>query len=175
MTDVHEPSRTQQVCEALITKLDAADHAGVAFSDIVSATRTYSTLQDLSDIGDTLVAVVAPQFTKRIRDSNGTYLRFVVVDIFMRIHLTSDVDEDLATMDQRVYLMEEIDDYLADPDNHDLTLPDGAIAEYVEPTDTRADADVLEGLGVMWDSDMLDTDRQVTGLVRVAYRIDEDY
>jgi len=175
MAKVHEPSRVQQVCEALITALDAADHEGVSYVDIIGATRTYSTLADITDIGDSVVAVVAPQFTKRVRTSNGTYARYVVVDILVRIHLTNDASEDMATMDQRVYLLEEIDNHLADPDFHDLALPDGAIAEYVEPTDSRADADIRDGLGVMWDSDMLDTDRQVTGLVRVAYRVDEDY
>lgn len=175
MATVHEPGRVQQVCEALVTLLEASDHAGISYSDDVAPTRTYSTLSDLTEVSDTVVAIVAPQFTKRVRDSNATYIRYVVVDIVVRIHLTSDASVDRATMDQRVYMLEEIDDYLADPDNHDLTLPDGAIAEYVEPTDTRADSDITEGLGAMWDSDVLDTERQVTGLVRVAYRVDEDY
>jgi hypothetical protein len=166
--------RVQQICEALIALLDAADGADAFFEDI-NATRVYTTLSDLSDVGDSVVCYVAPQFTKRTRDSNGTYRRYAVIEILVRIHLTNDATVDRTTMDNRTWLLEQIDDYLAEETNADLTLAGGAIAQYVEPTDTRADSDITDGLGVLWDSDDLDNKRQVTGLVRVAYWVDEDY
>ena len=166
--------RAQQICEALVDLLDTADEAE-AFYETLGATRVYTTLGDLSEVGDSVVALVAPQMTKRARNSNGTYGRYTVIDILVRIHLTSDVTADRTTMDNRAYLLEQIDNYLADEDNCDLTLPDDAIAEYVEPTDQRADSDIREGLGVLWDSQDLLEKRQVTGLVRVAYWVDESY
>lgn len=169
-----DAGRVQQICEALIVLLDAADLAN-AFYETIGATRVYTTLSDLTNVGDSVVAVVAPQFTKRARNSNGTYGRYAVIDILVRIHLTNDASADRTTMDNRAYLLEQIDNYLAAEANNELTLPDGEIAQYVEPTDSRADGDIREGLGVLWDSDDLDTKRQVTGLVRVAYWVDEDY
>jgi hypothetical protein len=169
-----DAGRVQQICEAIVALLDAADLAD-AFYETIGATRVYTTLSDLSEVGDSVVAVVAPQMTERARNSNGTYGRYVVVDILVRIHLTNDADADRTTMDNRVYLLEQIDNYLAAPDNSDLTLPDDEIAEYIEPTDTRADSEIREGLGVLWDSDDLLGKRQVTGLVRVAYWVDESY
>lgn len=166
--------RVQQICDALVALLNAADLAE-EFYETIGATRTYATLSDLSDVGDSVVALVSPQMTKRARNSNGTYGRYVVIDLLVRIHLTSDATADRTTMDNRAYLLEQIDNYLAAEANGDLTLPDGAIAEYIEPTDKRADEDVREGLGVLWDSDDLLEKRQVTGLVRVAYWVDESY
>ena len=166
--------RVQQICEALVALLDAADLAG-AFFETIGATRVYTTLSDLSDVGSSVVAVVAPQMTKRVRNSNKTYGRYVVIDILVRIHLTNDATADRTTMDNRIYLVEQIDNYLAAPANSDLTLPSAVIAEYVEPTDKRADSDIRDGLGVLWDADDKDDKRQVTGLVRVAYWVDEDY
>ena len=168
-----ETGRVQQICEALVALLGTGDDAE-AFYETLGATRAYTTLNDLSEVGDSVNVIVAPQFTKRARDSNGTYCRYVVIDILVRIHLTNDASADRATMDNRVYLLEQIDDYLAAESNSDLTLAD-VTAEYVEPTDQRADDDIREGLGVLWDRyDLLDK-RQVTGLVRVAYRVDESY
>lgn len=166
--------RVQQICEALVALLDAADMAE-AFYETIGATRVYTTLSDLSEVGDAMVAIVAPQMTKRERNSNGTYGRYVVIDILVRVHLTSDATVDRTTMDNRAYLLEQIDNYLAAEDNSDLTLPESVIAEYVEPTDARADSDIRNGLGVLWDSDDLLEKRQVTGLVRVAYWVDESY
>ena len=169
-----DAGRVQQICEALVALLDAADLAE-AFFETIGATRVYTTLSDLSEVGDSVVAVVAPQMTKRARNSNGTYGRYVVIDILVRIHLTSDVAADLTTMDNRVFLLEQIDNFLAAEANSDLTLPESVIAEYVEPTDGRADNDIRDGLGVLWVVDDLDNKRQVTGLVRVAYWVDESY
>jgi hypothetical protein len=169
-----DAGRVQQICEALISLLDAADVAEV-FYESIGATRAYTTLSDLSEVGDSVIAVVAPQMTKRARNSNGTYGRYVVIDILVRIHLTNDAAIDRTTMDNRAYLLEQIDNYLAAEANSDLTLPDDVIAEYIEPTDKTVDEDVKEGLGVLWDSDDLLDKRQVTGLVRVAYWVDEDY
>lgn len=164
----------QQICEALVLLLDVADAAD-EFLETIGARRVYTTLRELIDVGDSLVTLVAPQMTKRARNSNGTYGRYVVVDILVRVHLTSDVRDDLATMDNRVYLAELIDNYLAAEENSDLALPSSVIAEYVEPTDKRADNDIRNGLGVLWDSDDLLDKRQQTVLVRVAYWVDEDY
>jgi hypothetical protein len=169
-----DAGRVQQICEALVTLLDAGDAANV-FYETVGATRVYTTLSDLSDVGDSVVAVVAPQMTKRARNSFGSYGRYVVIDILVRIHLTNDATADRTTMDNRAYLLEQIDDYLAAEANCDLTLPDSVIAEYVEPTDQRADADIREALGVVWDKEDLTEKRQVTGLVRVAYWVDDSY
>jgi len=166
--------RVQQICEALIVLLDAADLADAFYEDI-GATRSYTTLSDLTDVGDSVVAIVAPQMTTRARDSNGTYGRYVVIDILVRIHLTNDAAADRTTMDNRAYLLEQIDNYLAAEANRELTLPSSVIAEYIEPTDERVDSDIRDGLGVLWDSDDLLDKRQVTGLVRVAYWVDEDY
>jgi len=169
-----DAGRVQQICEALVALLDAADGMD-AFYETLGATRVYTTLRDLSEVGDSVDVLVAPQMTKRARNSNGTYGRYVVIDILVRIHKTSDVTDDLTTTDNRFYLWEQIDNYLAAPANSDLTLPNSVIAEYIEPTDNRADSDIRDGLGVLWDADDLDNKRQVTGLVRVAYWVDEDY
>ncbi len=166
--------RVQQVCEALVLLLDVADAAD-EFYETIGAVRVYSTLTGLHKVGESIVTLVAPQMTKRVRNSNGTYGRYVVVDILVRVHLTNDARDDLSTMDNRVFLAERIDNYLAADANSDLTLPSSVIAEYVEPTDNRADSDIRGGLGVMWDSDDLVEKRQQTVLVRVAYWIDEDY
>ncbi len=166
--------RVQQICEALVLLLDVADKAG-EFLETIGAKRVYTTLTGLHDVGDSLVTMVAPMMTKRVRNSNGTYARYVVVDILIRVHLTNDATLDKATMDNRAYLLERIDNYLAAKENSDLALPSSVIAEYVEPIDERADSDIRDGLGVLWDSSDLLEKRQVTGLVRVAYWVDEDY
>lgn len=169
-----DAGRVQQICEALVALLDAADGAN-AFYETVGATRVYTTLSDLSEVGQSVVCVVAPQMTRRDRVTSDTYGRYAVIDILVRVHLTNDADVDRTTMDNRAYLLEQIDNYLAAEANSDLTLPDGKIAEYVEPTDNRADSEVRQGLGVLWDSSDLTEKRQVTGLVRVAYWVDESY
>ena len=166
--------RVQQICEALVALLDAADLAD-AFFETLGAERVYTTLSDLSEVGDSVFAIVSPQMTTRARNTQDTYGRYVVVDILVRIHLTNDASADRTTMDNRVFLLEQVDNYLAAEANSDLTLPSSVIAEYVEPTDNRAPSDTRDGLGVLWDSDDLDNKRQVTGLVRVAYWVDEDY
>ena len=167
-------SRVQQICEALVLLLDVADAAN-EFLETIGAKRVYATLTGLHEVGDSVVTLVAPQMMKRARNSNGTYGRYVVIDILVRVHLTSDVRDDLPTMDNRVYLAELIDNYLAAEANSDLTLPNSVIAEYVEPTDNRADPDIRDGLGVLWDSEDLREKRQQTVLVRVAYWVDEEY
>lgn len=167
-------SRAQQICEALVLLLDVADAAD-EFRETIGAKRVWSTLTGLHEVGDSLVTLVAPMLTRRKRNSNGTYARFVVIDILVRVHLTNDVRDDLPTMDNRVYLAELIDDYLAADANSDLTLANSVTAEYIEPTDSRADSDIRDDLGVLWDADDLNEKRQQTVLVRVAYWVDEDY
>ena len=169
-----QAGRVQQICEALVLLLDVADAAD-EFLEPINAKRVYTTLTGLQEVGEDVVTMVAPMMTKRVRNSNGTYARFVVVDILVRVHLTSDVTQDLATMDNRVYLAELIDNYLAAEANADLTLTGGVTAEYIEPTDKTVDSDIKEGLGVLWDSGDLVEKRQQTVLVRVAYWVDEDY
>ena len=174
MSVTEAAGRVQQVCEALVLLLDVADAAD-EFYETIGAQRAYTTLIGLADVGDSIVCLVAPQMTKRARNSNKTYGRYVVVDILVRVHLTNVAADDILTMDNRAYLLERIDDYLAAEANSDLTLPNSVIAEYVEPTDERADSDIRDGLGILWDSSDLLEKRQVTGLVRVAYWIDEGY
>lgn len=174
MSVTEDAGRVQQVCEALVLLLDAADAAD-EFYETINAKRVYTTLRSLPDVGDSIVTLVAPQMTKRARNSNGTYGRYVVVDILVRVHLPSDIADDITASDNRLYLLERIDNYLAAEANCDLSLPNSVIAEYIEPTDNRADSDIRDGLGVLWDPDDLDDKRQVTGLVRVAYWVDEDY
>jgi hypothetical protein len=169
-----QASRIQQICEALVLLLDVADAAN-EFRETIGAKRVYSTLTGLHEVGDSVVTMVAPQMTKRMRITQGTYARYVVVDILVRVHLTSDVTQDLPTMDTRVYLAQLIDDYLAADANSDLTLTAGVTAEYIQPTDERVDSDIRDGLGVIWDSGDLVEKRQQTVLVRVAYWVDESY
>ncbi len=174
MSVTAQAGRVQQICEALVLLLDAADLAN-EFLETIGATRVYTTLSDITNIGESVAAVVAPQMTTRARNSNGTYGRYVVVDILVRAHLTSDATQDLSTMDNRLYLAELIDNYLAADANSDLTLTGGVTAEYIEPTDKTVDSDIREGLGVLWDSGDLTEKRQQTVLVRVAYWVDESY
>ncbi len=166
--------RVQQICEALVLLLDVADAAD-EFLETIGAKRVWTTLTGLQNVGESLRTDVAPQMTKRKRITQGTYARYVVVDILVRVHLTNDVTQDLSTMDNRVYLAELIDNYLAAEANADLTLTGGVTAEYIEPTDERVDSDIRDGLGVMWDSGDLVEKRQQTVLVRVAYWVDESY
>lgn len=174
MSVTEQASRVQQICEALVLLLDVADAAD-EFKETIGAKRVYTTLTGLHEVGDEVVTMVAPVMTKRMRITHGTYGRYVVVEILVRVHLTNDVTDDLATMDNRIYLAQLIDDYLAAEANADLTLFGGKTAEYVEPTDKRADTDVRDGLGVLWDSADLIEKRQQTVLVRVAYWVDENY
>lgn len=169
-----QAGRVQQICEALVLLLDVADKAG-EFLETIGAKRVYTTLTGLHEVGDTVATMVAPQMTKRARITQGTFGRYVVIDILVRVHLTDDVTQDLPTMDTRVYLAELIDNYLASEANSDLTLTGGVTAEYIEPTDERVDSDIREGLGVIWDSGDLVEKRQQTVLVRVAYWVDESY
>jgi len=169
-----DAGRVQQICEALVALLDAADIAG-AFFETLGAERTYTEIADLSEVGEDVRCWVAPQMAMRERNSNGTYGRYVVIDILMLAHLTNDASSDLATEDNRRYLSEQVENFLAAEANSDLELPDGAIAEYVEPTDRRAPAEVKEGLCMLWDSEDMMNKRQDTGLVRVAYWVDESY
>jgi hypothetical protein len=158
----------------LVLLLDVADAAD-EFLETIGARRVYTTLTGLHEVGDSVVTLVAPMMTRRARNSNGTYARWVVVDILVRVHLTNDVRDDLPTMDNRMYLAELIDNYLAGEEIPDLALPNSKTAEYIEPTDKRIPADIRENLGVLWDSDDLLEKRQQTVLVRVAYWVDEDY
>lgn len=174
MSVTEQAGRVQQICEALILLLDVADAAD-EFREPVGARRVYTTLRDLSEVGESLRTDVVPQMTKRARNTQGTFGRYVVIDILVRAHLTSDVRDDLSTMDNRLYLAELVDNYLAAEANSDLTLTGGVTAEYIEPTDKRADSDIRDGLGVIWDSGDLLEKRQQTVLVRVAYWVDEDY
>jgi len=124
---------------------------------------------------EALDVLVVPAMTTRTRTARGTYRRDVVIEILLRQHLTNDALVAAATTDAKVYLLEQIDDYLADPDNHDLTLPDGTLASYVEPTDNRAASDIRDGMGLLWLREHLESMRQVTSVVRVAYAIDVSY
>lgn len=174
MSVTAQASRVQQICEALVLLLDAADAAD-EFLETIGAKRVYTELRDLSEVGENLRTDVAPMMTKRARITQGTYARYVVVDILVRAHLTSDVRDDLSTMDNRLYLAELVDNYLAAEENADLTLTGGKTAGYIEPTDERVDSDIKADLGVLWDRNDLDEKRQQTVLVRVAYWVDEDY
>lgn len=174
MSVTEQAGRVQQICEALVLLLDVADAAD-EFLETIGAKRVYTTLAGLHEVGDKVVTMVAPVLTKRARLTNGTWGRYVVVEILVRVHLTNDVRDDLATMDTRVYLAELIDNYLAAEANSDLTLAGSVTAEYIEPTDDRHDPDLRDDLGVLWDSADLLEKRQQTVLVRVAYWVDENY
>ena len=166
--------RVQQICEALATALDAADTAG-AFASTLGTEWAYTTQLGLEVPVGTLSVLAVPALTTRRRNSNGTWRRDVVVEILVRTHLTADATVDQAITDAGLYLVEQIDDYLADPDNQTLTLSSGEEAYYVEPTDQRAEADIRADAGVFWMRDHLLDLRQVTGLVRVAYYVDLPY
>lgn len=166
-------SRVKEICQAVVDLLDAADEAEV-FSEPLGAARAYMTAAEVEDLSAVDVLVV-PSHSSRKRTSNGTYRRDVVVEILVRKRFSDDVDDDLTNADATVSLIEAIDDFLADPDNHDLTLPDGELAVYVEPGDKRADAEITNGLGAYWHWEHVTTLRQVTGTVRVAYHTDEAY
>lgn len=166
--------RVQQISDALVAELAAADLAG-AFAETLAATRTYTTDLSLTVPVGTLSVSVVPSHTIRRRTSNGTWRRDVVLEILVRAHLTSDAVADDTTTDARMYLAEQIDDYLANPDHHGLTLPDGVVAWYVEPDDNRADMMVRADAGVIWLRDHLLTLRQITALIRVTYATDTEY
>lgn len=153
--------------------LDTADTAS-QFAETLAATRAYTTILDVSGSTDLNVLVV-PVMTTRKRVTHGGYRRDIVLEILLRQHMSTDTDFDEDVVDDGVELLEQIDDYLADPDNHDLTLPDTTLASYVEPTDNRADAEIRSGLGILWVRDHLQNLRQITSVVRVAYAIDETY
>ena len=166
-------NRVQEICQAVVDLLDAADQAEV-FTEPLGAVRTYMTVAEIEDFS-TVNVLVAPSHSSRKRTSNGTYRRDVVVEILVRKRFSEDVDDDLTNADATVSLIEEIDDYLAHPDHQDLMLPDGVLAVYVEPGDKRADSEITNGLGAYWHWEHITTLRQVTGTVRVAYHTDEDY
>jgi len=166
--------RVQQICDALVSLLATADTAG-AFARTLGTDRAYTTDLALAVPVGTLSVLAVPAFTHRRRTSNGTWRRDVVVEILVRTHLDADADVDQVTTDAGMHLIEQIDDYLAHPDHQELTLPDGELAIYVEPTDMRAEADIRADAGAMWMREHLTHLRQVTGLVRVAYYLDVSY
>jgi hypothetical protein len=163
-------SSMQDISEALVTLLETGEAAGT-FSRSILTVRSWAPLEDLEDLTEISVQAI-PVGTVRKRESNGTWLREIRVDVLVRKKTPgSEITDGVVNqdwIDSHVALMEEIDDYLADQDNCDLT--DTAV--YIEPGDREAESSIKSRLGVEWYPEQLVNNR-FFGVVRVAYRVTE--
>jgi hypothetical protein len=165
----------EQLGDAIVLLLEQGEAAG-AFSKAILTERVYDTELALEDT-DVVSVLVIPTFTKRWRESNGTWIRAVRLDVIVRKRFDQSsivegrIERD--AVDEYADLAEQIDDYLADPDNH---VPFGMLnAEYIEPKDGDVDSEILKGLGVHVVTEHLKSMNQFTALVRVAYEVTEAY
>lgn len=165
-------SKSQDIAAALIVKLEAGEAAGL-FSRKIKTTREWTPLLALEDIEEISVQCV-PVGSVRKRESNGTWTRDVRVDIVCQKKTPGTQIEDgyvdVAWIDDHVSMLEEIDDYLADPNNADLTDE----AYYLEPGRKDVDKAISSKLGVDWSPQAL-TENRFYGVVTVAYRVTETY
>ncbi len=171
-------SRLQQVAEAIVLQLEAGEAANV-FSKAIATERQYDTEIALEDT-DIISVMAVPVRSNRTRKSTGTWNRDCVFDVMVRKRFAqSDYNAaggvDREQIDEYVALLEEIDDYLATPAQHQLTAYPDAI--YLEDDTHEADSTLTRDLGIVWPwiPRHLHEWHQYTGVVRVAYQVEVDY
>lgn len=162
-------SIVQQLSDALVLTLEAAEAAG-AFARQIVTQREYDTNLELEDT-DIISVMAIPMLWKRHRESNGTWMRDVRMEILVRKRFAGDIEA--VDLDDYFALCEDVDNYLADPDNQVLTTM--TTAEYIEPDEEDADREIVNKLGVLWLPKHLNQYRQFTGIVRVAYHVTQNY
>lgn len=171
-------SKMQQVADAVVTLLEAGEAAG-QFSKSILTERQYDTRLEMEDTG-TISVMVIPVRSNRTRKSQNTWNRDIVLDVMVRKRFAqSDFNADGGVerdrIDEYTSLLEEIDDYLADPDNQ--KLPAYTDALYIEDDSNEADSLITRELGIRhpWIDVHLTEWHQFTGVVRVAYHVEGTY
>jgi hypothetical protein len=174
-------SIAQQVADAVVAELELGE-AGGAFARSIVTERVYDTNLELEDTSIISVLVV-PMLEKRHRESGGgldggTWIRDVRLEIIVRKRYaqsdyTTEGKIDKTSVDPFIELLEQIDDYLANPNQQVLTTM--ATAEYIEPDQKGADREIVKGLGLYLLVDHLHKYHQFTGVVRVAYQVTQAY
>lgn len=166
----------EKLSDAIVLLLEQGEAAG-AFSKAIVTEREYDTELALEDT-DIVSVIVLPTLSKRWRESNGTYCRGVRLEVIVRKRFSQSQFTDTggverSAVDEYVDLLEQIENYLADPDNQ---VPASMTnAEYIEPGDKDTDRELTRGLGIHWLTDHLQAMHQFTGVVRVAYEVTEAY
>ena len=168
----------QQVSDAIVALLEAGEAAGT-FSKAIVTERQYDTELQLEDT-DVISVQVIPVASNRTRKSEGTYNRDTSFDVMVRKRFPqTDFNEaggiERERLDEYVDLLEQIDNYLADPDNH---VPDTYTdACYIEDDSGESDREITRDLGIRipWIPDHLTKYHQFTGVVRVAYAVATSY
>jgi hypothetical protein len=166
----------EQLSNAVVLLLEQGEAAG-AFSKAIATERQYDTELALEDT-DVVSVIVLPTISKRWRESNGTYRRGVRLEVIVRKRFPqSEFNEaggvERASVDEYVDLLEQVENYLAHPDNQvPFALTN---AEFIEPGDKDTDKELTRNLGVHWLTEHLQTMHQFTGVVRVAYEVTEAY
>ena len=168
----------EKLSDAVVLLLEKGEAAG-AFSQAIVTEREYDPDHALED--DIISVITVPDFATRKRESNGTYIRYVRLDVTIRKRFSqSDYKQPPAeegiektAIDPYIELLEQIDNYMAHPDNQ---VPFAMTeAEYIEPGDKDVDREVTRKLGIHWLTEDLRTMHQFTGIVRVAYEVTEAY
>ena len=168
----------QLVADAVVASLEAGEAAG-SFAQAIVTEREYDSSMMLEDT-DVISVIVVPVLSNRTRKSQGTWNRDVVLDVMVRKRFpqsdfNADGSVDKERLDEYVDLLEQIDDYLADPDNHNL--PTYTDALYIEDDSKEADRAIVRDLGIRfpWIPQHLTEWHQYTGVVRVAYHVEVEY
>ena len=173
-------SIAQQVADAVVAELELGEAAGV-FSRAIQTERVYDTRMQLEDTSVISVLVV-PMIEKRRRESGGgpdggTWIREIRLEIIVRKRYAQsdyvDGKIEKQAVDPFIELLEQIDDFLADPNQQVLTTM--ATAEYIEPDQKGAEREIVKGLGLYLIVDHLHKFHQFTGVVRVAYQVTQAY
>ena len=173
-------SIAQQVADAVVAELEIGEAAG-AFSRAIQTERVFDTNLELEDTSVISVLVV-PMVEKRRRESGGgpdggTWIREVRLEIIVRKRYSqsdyADGKIEKESVDPFIELLEQIDDFLADPNQQVLTTM--TTAEYIEPDQKGADREIVKGLGLYLLVDHLHKYHQFTGVVRVAYQVTQAY
>jgi len=171
-------SRMQQVADALVAQLEIAEAAG-SFSKSIVSERQYDTNLALEDT-DIISVMVVPVRSNRTRKSRGTWNRDILLDVIVRkrfpqsdFNATGGIERD--RLDEYVDLLEQIEDYLADPANHALDTYTDAI--FIEDDSKEADSNITRELGIRfaWLPEHLTELHQYTGILRVAYHVEVEF
>ncbi len=170
-------SRMQQVCDAVVVLLEAGESAGQFTKPIVTE-RQYDTVLQLEDT-DTISVLVVPVRSEPNRITEGTYGDDIVIDVLVRKRFAqtdynSEGLVDKILIDEYVDLLEQIQGYMMDPDNHQLdTYTDAVLQEFDSGELDRNERDL--GIRFAWIPKHLAEWHQYTGVVRVCYRVEVAY
>lgn len=171
-------SKIQSVADALVSQIETGEAAGTFSKSIVTESR-FDTALEMEDT-ETVSVLVVPMGSNLTRKSEGTFNRDCILEVMVRKRFaSSDFDTSgrvpKELVDEYVELLEQIDEYLADPDNHKLTTYPEAV--YIEDDSNEADRNLVRELGITvpWEKEHLQLWQQYTGVLRVGYHVEGAY